>query len=87
MPAEKSELSRVQLAKYYVANLFLKGVIGTMRLLPYERRIATMGAIARALSPLVGFTKRVRSNLRLTCPELPVTCSLSVGRGLEEALN
>jgi len=71
MPVEKSELSRAELRKYYITGLFLKGVIGTMRLLPYERRIATMGAIVRGLAPLVGFTKRVRSNLKLTCPDLP----------------
>ncbi len=70
MPVEKSELSRFELGKYYVANLFLKAVIGGMRLLPYERRIATMGVIVRGLAPLVGFRARVRRNLMLTCPEL-----------------
>lgn len=71
MPVEKSDLSRGALRKYYVTGLFLKGVIHAMRLLPYERRIATMGAIVRGLAPLVGFTKRVRNNLKLTCPEMP----------------
>ncbi|WP_171122145.1 MULTISPECIES: lysophospholipid acyltransferase family protein [unclassified Ruegeria] len=70
MPVEKSELSRFELGKYYLTGLFLKGVVGTMRLLPYERRIATMGAIVRGLAPVVGFSKRVRNNLNLTCPEL-----------------
>ncbi|WP_170382703.1 lysophospholipid acyltransferase family protein [Ruegeria atlantica] len=71
MPVEKSELSRGALRKYYVTGLFLKGLIGAMRLLPYERRIATMGAIVRGVAPLVGFTKRVQRNLKLTCPDLP----------------
>ncbi len=71
MPVEKSELSRFELGKYYVANLCLKGVIGGMRLLPYDRRIAAMGAIMRTLAPVVGFNKRVRRNLKLTCPDLP----------------
>ena len=70
MPVEKSELSRFELGKYYAANLVLKGLIGGMRLLPYDRRIAAMGAIMRTLSPVVGFRKRVRRNLNLTCPEL-----------------
>ena len=70
MPVEKSELSRTELRKYYITGLFMKGVIGTLRLLPYEARLATMGAIARGLSPLIGFTKRVRSNLKLTRPDL-----------------
>ncbi|WP_299894109.1 lysophospholipid acyltransferase family protein [uncultured Ruegeria sp.] len=71
MPVEKSELSRFELGKYYVANLFLQGVVGVMRMIPYERRIATMGAIVRFLAPVVGFRKRVRRNLKLTCPDLP----------------
>ncbi len=71
MPVEKSELSRGALRKYYVTGLLMKGVISAMRLLPYERRIATMGAIVRGLAPLVGFTERVRRNLKLTCPDLP----------------
>ncbi|WP_298936130.1 lysophospholipid acyltransferase family protein [uncultured Ruegeria sp.] len=70
MPVEKSELNRFELGKYYVASLFLKGVIGAMRMLPYERRIATMGAIMRGLAPVVGFRTRVRRNLKLTCPDL-----------------
>lgn len=71
MPAAKSKLSRFELGKYYIANLFLKGVIGGMRLLPYERRIAAMGRIVRWLAPLVGFRTRVRRNLKLTRPDLP----------------
>ena len=71
MPVEKSELSRFELGRYYVANLFLSSVIGGMRLLPYERRIAVMGALMRWLSPVVGFRTRVRRNLKLTCPDLP----------------
>lgn len=70
MPVEKSELSRGALRKYYVTGLFLSTFIWVMRLLPYERRIATMGAITRGLAPLVGFTERVHANLKLTCPEL-----------------
>ncbi|MEX0278572.1 MAG: lysophospholipid acyltransferase family protein [Ruegeria sp.] len=70
MPAAKSKLSRFELGKYYIANLLLKGVIGGMRLLPYEARIATMGRIVRWLAPLVGFRTRVRRNLKLTRPDL-----------------
>ncbi|WP_170331020.1 lysophospholipid acyltransferase family protein [Ruegeria arenilitoris] len=71
MPVEKSELSRFELGQYYVTNLCLKGIIGAMRLLPYERRISAMGAIMRTLAPVVGFRTRVRRNLKLTCPDLP----------------
>lgn len=71
MPVEKSELSRGERAKYYATNLFMSALIGGMRLLPYERRIATMGWLVSSLAPVVGFRKRVRDNLALTCPELP----------------
>ena len=71
MPAEKSELSRFELGKYYVANLVLSSVIRLLRRLPYERRINTMGSIMRTLAPVVGFRTRVRRNLKLTCPDLP----------------
>ncbi len=70
MPAKKSRLSRFELGKYYIANLFLKAIIGGMRLLPYEWRIATMGRFVRWLAPLVGFRARVRRNLKLTRPDL-----------------
>ncbi|MFA3917791.1 lysophospholipid acyltransferase family protein [Ruegeria hyattellae] len=71
MPAEKSELSKSKLAGYYVSNLFLQALIGGLRLLPYETRLALMARITRAVSPLVGFRKRVRDNLALVCPDLP----------------
>ncbi|MDP5215873.1 lysophospholipid acyltransferase family protein [Ruegeria sp. 2205SS24-7] len=71
MPAEKSELSKSKLAGYYVANLFLQAMIAGLRLLPYEARLAAMGRITRAVSPLVGFRKRVENNLNLVCPDLP----------------
>lgn len=71
MPASKSKLSRTELFQYYVSNLFLRGIINLMRLLPYERRIAAMGAIMSGLGPVVGFRTRVKRNLKLTCPDLP----------------
>ncbi|WP_372572985.1 lysophospholipid acyltransferase family protein [Ruegeria jejuensis] len=71
MPAEKSELSKSKLAGYYVANLFLQAMIAGLRRLPYETRLAAMGRITRAVSPLVGFRKRVENNLNLVCPDLP----------------
>ncbi len=71
MPVPKSDLSRSQRRKYYLSNLFLQGVIRGMHLIPYERRIPAMGRIAQALSPLVGFRKRIRDNLALVCPDLP----------------
>lgn len=71
MPVEKSQLSRFARAKYFVSNLVLQGMIRALHLLRYERRIPFMGAILRAVSPLVGFRKRIRDNLALVCPDLP----------------
>ncbi|MCU9838045.1 lysophospholipid acyltransferase family protein [Ruegeria sp. WL0004] len=73
MPLEKSELSRGARASYYAQYLVLRGLIGSMRLLPYDTRIAAMGRVMSGLGPLVGFSKRIRDNLSLTCPDLPET--------------
>jgi Kdo2-lipid IVA lauroyltransferase/acyltransferase len=71
MPAEFSDLSRADRAKYYVANLFIRAMIGAMRLLPYCWRIPAMGwLLSRVVAPLVGSDKRVRGNLQHACPEL-----------------
>lgn len=71
MPAEFSDLSRSERVKYYVANLFIRGMIGGMRLLPYRWRIPAMGWIlSRIVSPVVGSDKRVRANLAHACPDL-----------------
>lgn len=40
--------------------------------MPYERRVAFAGRLAtRVIAPLVGWRRRIRENLALTCPELP----------------
>lgn len=72
MPAEFSDLSRVARARYFMANLFLRALIGLFRLIPYAPRIAAMGwLVSRIMAPLAGFDRRVRDNLHLTCPEMP----------------
>lgn len=71
MPIEKSELSRGERAKYRASYFFLRAFIAGMRKLPYDTRIAAMGSIISAVSPLVGFRSRVRKNLKLACPDLP----------------
>ncbi|MEL0438709.1 lysophospholipid acyltransferase family protein [Phycobacter sp. K97] len=70
MPISASELSSPAKAKYFASNLFLRALIGTMQILPYRWRVAGMGRLVRILSPLVGFERRIRENLALTCPEL-----------------
>lgn len=71
MPAEFSDLSRIERVKYYTANLFLRTLIGGFKLVPYPQRVSAMGwLVARVMAPLAGFDRRVRDNLRLTCPNL-----------------
>ena len=73
MPIEKSDLSVQARAGYYTSNLFMRGVIGAALALPYHVRVPAMGWLAsRVLAPLVGFRKRIRSNLQLARPDLGV---------------
>lgn len=71
MPADPSTLTASERAQYYVSNLFLRGVIGVVRLIPYRWRIPTMGWLVSQVAPLVGWTKRIRDNLKLVMPDLP----------------
>ncbi|MDI3337378.1 lysophospholipid acyltransferase family protein [Defluviimonas aestuarii] len=42
------------------------------RTLPYERRVPVAGwVISRLIAPLAGWSRRVRDNLALVCPDLP----------------
>ncbi|MDK3074142.1 lysophospholipid acyltransferase family protein [Sedimentitalea sp. JM2-8] len=71
MPADFSDLSRLDRAKYFAANLFLRGLIGLIGLIPYHRRIPAMGwLVSRVMAPLAGFDRRVRDNLQLARPDL-----------------
>ncbi|TLP60483.1 lysophospholipid acyltransferase family protein [Parasedimentitalea maritima] len=73
MPIDPSKLSRLSRAKYRASNLFLRTVIGGIGFVPYRWRVPGMGWLVSTLAPLVGFDKRVRANLKLTCPELSDT--------------
>lgn len=74
MPAEFSDLSRLERVKYYTANLFLRALIGGFKLIPYPQRIRAMGwLVERVMAPIAGFDRRVRDNLHLTSPDLTET--------------
>jgi len=74
MPVDTSQLSRGARAGYFASNLFLRGLIGAARLLPYRLRIPMMGwLVSRVLAPLAGFRKRIRDNLALVRPDLSPT--------------
>lgn len=70
MPIDPSKLSARKQASYFAGNIALRGLLGLAALVPYRWRVPTMGRLVRALGPIVGFDRRVRENLALTCPEL-----------------
>lgn len=70
MPADPNKLSTAKRAGYYAANLFLRGVIGLIGLVPYRWRVPAMGWLVSRLAPLAGFHKRVRDNLKIARPDL-----------------
>jgi KDO2-lipid IV(A) lauroyltransferase len=71
MPADPKNLSRFRRARYFVANLFMRGLITLITLVPYRWRVPTMGWLVSIMAPLAGFDKRIRNNLKLTLPDLP----------------
>ncbi len=55
----------------YTANLVIRGLLRLALLLPYRLRVPMVGGLmSHLISPLVGYTKRIRANLDYTCPEL-----------------
>lgn len=70
MPLDPSELSAKQRISYFAGNIALRGILGVAGLIPYRWRIPMMGKLVGSLGSVVGFNRRVRENLALTCPEL-----------------
>jgi KDO2-lipid IV(A) lauroyltransferase len=70
MPVDPSLLTRRKRAGYFAANIGLRGVIGMVGLVPYRWRVPMMGRIVSGVTRWVGFEKRIRDNLSLTCPDL-----------------
>lgn len=71
MPADPSQLTKRARIGYFCANLFLRGLIGCAKLVPYRWRVPAMGwLVSRVVSPLVGADKRVHNNLKLARPDL-----------------
>ncbi len=72
MPADPTDLSTAQRAGFYAANIGLRGLIGLALILPHRARVPLMGwLVSHIVGPLAGFRKRIRHNLKLTCPDLP----------------
>lgn len=56
-----------------LTDFAVRSAIAALLRLPYERRLAAAAFLAgRLLAPLLGWRRRVRANLALVCPELPV---------------
>ncbi len=71
MPASPDQLSARARARYFAANLFLRGLIGVTGLVPYRWRVPAMGwLVSRVMAPLAGFNQRVRANLKIARPDL-----------------
>ena len=56
----------------WLSNLAVRAMLGGALALPYGARVRLMGWLAaRVIAPLAGYTKRVRANLDLVCPDMP----------------
>ena len=56
----------------YIQSLALRGLLGSMKALPFSLRLKTIGFItSRVIAPLAGYDKRIKENLALVMPNLP----------------
>ena len=56
----------------WLADRALRGLIGTVMRMPYEKRVPMMGAaLRRAIGPLIGYFQRAEENLALIYPDMP----------------
>jgi KDO2-lipid IV(A) lauroyltransferase len=57
-----------------LTNLVFRGLVGTLRLLPYKIRVPLMGRVfGYVLCPLAGYLKRAETNLTLVYPDMPAS--------------
>ncbi|OOY10438.1 lauroyl acyltransferase [Thioclava sp. F36-7] len=52
------------------SNALFVAVMRLVQRLPYERRIPAAGRMVARLAPILGFTRKIRENLRIACPDL-----------------
>ena len=59
--------------KYWIENALFVGVIGALKLLPYERRLNAMSWVTRKfIGPLVNYRRRALNNLAMIHPDWPL---------------
>ncbi|WP_339112367.1 lysophospholipid acyltransferase family protein [Thioclava sp. GXIMD2076] len=56
-----------------LSNTVFRAGMGLLQLMPYEKRIPMAGRLMTWVSPVLGFRRRIRANLALTCPDMPQT--------------
>ncbi|WP_038143475.1 lysophospholipid acyltransferase family protein [Thioclava atlantica] len=54
-----------------ISNALFVAVMWVVQRLPYETRVPLAGRMVARIAPLIGFTRKIRANLALACPELP----------------
>ncbi|WP_296433082.1 lysophospholipid acyltransferase family protein [Yoonia sp.] len=55
-----------------LTNAVFRGLIGGLKLLPYQTRVPLMGRVMRSvLGPVAGYKRRAENNLAMIYPEMP----------------
>ncbi len=67
----------------WIADRVLRGLIGSTMRLPYERRVAFMGAVLRrGIGPLVGYRRRAEANLAIIYPAMTASRRREIADGV-----
>ncbi len=61
----------LQTAAYWLEDRLFRSLLALALRLPYPRRVALFGRVARLVAPLIGWRRRIRANLALVRPDLP----------------
>ena len=64
-----------------VADIALRGLIGSVKRLPYPMRVRFMGkALARGIAPLAGYLHRADTHLAMIYPDMPASARRQMAR-------
>ena len=67
----------------WLADRALRALIGVALRMPFERRVAFMGAVLRrGIGPLVGYRRRAAVNLAMIYPDMPAARRRSIADGV-----
>ena len=83
MPRTRNDTSRVKSSLDWGADRILRGLIGAVKSLPFEKRVPTMGKIvATGIGPVAGYRRRAVQNLGLIYPEMNPAEKLRIAKGV-----